>query len=58
MPGGIVRKAVYDKPQQVGRVESIDTLTAVKIVGTNKIIENINTKQLTLADVSIYVLIF
>ncbi|XP_029348164.1 (E3-independent) E2 ubiquitin-conjugating enzyme UBE2O-like [Acyrthosiphon pisum] len=50
MPGDVVRKVSEGKPSQFGYCENIDKYATVKILNTNKIIENINSRNLTRTD--------
>ncbi|KAL4120293.1 hypothetical protein QTP88_013012 [Uroleucon formosanum] len=47
MPGDVVRKVSEGKPSQFGYCENIDIYATVKILNTNKIIENINSRNFT-----------
>ncbi|XP_025196144.1 (E3-independent) E2 ubiquitin-conjugating enzyme UBE2O-like [Melanaphis sacchari] len=47
MPGDVVRKVSENKPSQFGYCENIDIYATVKILNTNKIIENINSRNFT-----------
>ncbi|XP_060857822.1 (E3-independent) E2 ubiquitin-conjugating enzyme UBE2O-like [Metopolophium dirhodum] len=47
MPGDVVRKFSEGKPSQFGYCENIDIYATVKILNTNKIIENINFRNFT-----------
>lgn len=47
MPGDVVRKVSEGKPSQFGYCENIDIYATVKILNTNKIIENINSRHFT-----------
>lgn len=46
MPGDVVRKVSESKPSQFGYCENIDIYVTVKIINTNKIIENISSRNL------------
>ncbi|XP_029341290.1 uncharacterized protein LOC107883180 [Acyrthosiphon pisum] len=45
-PGDVVRKVSEGKSSQLGYCENIDIHATVKILNTNKIIENINSRDL------------
>lgn len=45
MPGDVVRKVSEGKTSQFGYCENIDIYATVKILNTNKIIENINSRH-------------
>ncbi|XP_026813851.1 (E3-independent) E2 ubiquitin-conjugating enzyme-like [Rhopalosiphum maidis] len=47
MPGDVVRKVSEGKPSQFGYCENIDIYATVKILNTNKIIENVNSRNFT-----------
>eukprot|EP00102_Acyrthosiphon_pisum_P020035 XP_016657245.1 PREDICTED: (E3-independent) E2 ubiquitin-conjugating enzyme UBE2O-like [Acyrthosiphon pisum] len=47
LPGDVVRKVNEGKPSQFGYCVNIDKYATVKILNTNKIIENINSRNLT-----------
>lgn len=47
MPGDIVRKVGEGKPSQFGYCENINIYATVKIMNTNKIIENISSQYFT-----------
>ncbi|XP_029344339.1 (E3-independent) E2 ubiquitin-conjugating enzyme UBE2O [Acyrthosiphon pisum] len=47
MPGDVVRRVSEGKPSQFGYCENIDIYATVKILNTNKIIENINSRNFT-----------
>ncbi|CAH1713628.1 unnamed protein product [Aphis gossypii] len=47
MPGDVVRKVSEGKPSQFGYCENIDIYATVKVLNTNKIIENINSRNFT-----------
>lgn len=47
MPGDVVRKVCEGKPSQFGYCENIDIYATVKILNTNKVIENINCRNFT-----------
>ncbi|XP_060859258.1 (E3-independent) E2 ubiquitin-conjugating enzyme UBE2O-like [Metopolophium dirhodum] len=47
MPGDAVQKFSEGKPSQFGYCENIDINATVKILNTNKIIENINSRNFT-----------
>ncbi|CAI6373196.1 unnamed protein product [Macrosiphum euphorbiae] len=47
MPGDVVRKVSEGKPSQFGHCENIDIYATLKILNTNKIIENINSRNFT-----------
>lgn len=54
MPGDVVRKVSEGKPCQFGYCENIDIYATVKILNTNKVIENINSRNFTHTKVCIY----
>jgi len=56
MPGYVVRKVNEGKPSQFGYCENIDIYTTVKILNTNKIIENINSRNFTQIKVCTYLI--
>ncbi|VVC34822.1 Reverse transcriptase domain, partial [Cinara cedri] len=47
MPGDVVRKVSEGKPSQFGYCENINIYATVKILNTNKIIENISSRNFT-----------
>jgi len=55
-PGDLVRKDSEGKPSQFGRCENIDTYATLKILNTNKIIENINSRKFTCTKVYTYLI--
>lgn len=47
MPGDVVRKVGESKPSQFGYCENIDIYATVKILNTNKVIENVSSRNFT-----------
>lgn len=47
MPGDVVRKVSEGTFSQFGYCENIDIYATVKILNTNKIIENVDSRNLT-----------
>lgn len=47
MPGDVVRKVSDGKTSQFGYCENIEIYATVKILNTNKIIENISSRNFT-----------
>lgn len=47
MPGDIVRRVGDSTPNQFGYCENINIYATVKILNTNKIIENISSRDFT-----------
>lgn len=58
MPGDVVRKVSEGKPSQFGYCENINIYATVKILNTNKIIENINSQNFTPTKVNIIIIYF
>lgn len=56
MPGDVVRKVSEGKPSQFGYCENIDIYATVKVLNTNKIIENINSRNFTHIKVCTYII--
>ena len=56
MPGDVVRKVSEGKPSQFGHCENIDKYATLKILNTNKIIENINSRNFTPTKVCTYLI--
>jgi len=56
MPGDEVRKVGEGKSSQFGYCENIDIYATVKIINTNKIIENINSRNFTRPKVCTYLI--
>lgn len=47
MPGDVVRKVSDSTSNQFGYCENIDIYATVKIINTNKIIENVSSRNFT-----------
>jgi len=58
MPGDVVRKVSEGTPSQFGYCENIDIYATVKILNTNKVIENINSRNFTHTKVCILYITF
>jgi len=56
MPGDAVRKVSEGQPSQFGYCENIDIYATVKILNTNKILENINSRNFTHTKVCKYLI--
>jgi len=56
MSGYVVRKVSEGKPSQFGYCENIDIYATLKILNTNKIIENINSRSFTPTKVCTYLI--
>lgn len=57
MPGDVVRKVSEEsKPSQFGYCENIDIYATVKIINTNKVIENISSRDLVNTKVCINII--
>lgn len=54
MPGDVVRKVGDSTSNQFGYCENIDIYATVKILNTNKVIENINSRNFTQTKVCIF----
>lgn len=56
MPGDVVRRVSEGKTSQFGYCENVDIYATVKILNTNKIIENISCRNLTHTKVCTFIL--